>query len=123
MAREKAKAKMRATERMFVRGDVVRAPDPFGGHAGRPYIALSDDTHRFADEEAIYAAITTTPRSDAIPITDGYFIAGGLPVDPSYASPWALVTLKHDDVRDQEGTLDEQTTARIGGNAAHYVDP
>ncbi|MCH7660699.1 MAG: hypothetical protein IH933_09010 [Euryarchaeota archaeon] len=108
---------------MFSRGDVVKAPDPFGGHEGRPYIALSDDTHRFAGEEAIYAAITTTPRSEAIPITGSDFISGSLPVDPSFASPWALVTLKHDDVLKQEGTLDDQTTDRIGGNAAHYVDP
>lgn len=108
---------------MYSRGDVVKAPDPFGGHPSRPYIALSDDTHPFDTEEAIYAVITRTARSDAIPITSADFLSGGLPSDPSYASPWTLVTIKHDDVIDQEGTLDAKTTNRIGGNAAHYVDP
>ena len=107
---------------MYTRGDVVKAPDPFG-HPSRPFVVLSDDTHPFSDEEAIYAAITTTARSDAIPITEGDFLSGGLPDDPSYASPWALLTIKHADVMDQEGTLDAQTTDRIAGNAAHYVNP
>lgn len=107
---------------MYSRGDVVKAPDPFG-HPSRPFVALSDGTHPFANEEAIYAAITTTARSDAIPITGDDFLSGGLPVDPSYASPWVLLTIKHADVMDQDGTLDDQTTDRIAGNAAHYVNP
>lgn len=107
---------------MYSRGDVVTAPDPFGRHR-RPFVALSDDDHPFANEEAIYVAITTTARSDAIPITAADFLSGGLPIDPSYASPWVLVTLKHADVLDQEGTLSIPTTDRIAGNAAHYINP
>jgi hypothetical protein len=108
---------------MYTRGDVVKAPDPFGGHAGRPYLALSDDNHPFNDEEAIYAAITKTARSDAVPITASDFVSGSLPIDPSYASPWVLVTIKHDDVLNQFGRLDDRTTDRVAGNAGFYVDP
>lgn len=85
---------------MYTRGVVVKGPNPFSTATSRPYVALSDDTHPFADEEAIYAVITSTARLEAIPITDEDFQSGGLPVDPSYASPWALITFKHDDILD-----------------------
>lgn len=108
---------------MYTRGDVVKGPNHFSSDPNRPYIALNDDTHPFSGEKAIYAVITSTARSDAIPITADDFQSGGLRIDPSYASPWSLVTLKHDDILDQEGILIDQTTNRVAGNAAHYLDP
>lgn len=108
---------------MFSRGDVVKGPNPFSSDPVRPYIALSDGTHPFCRNEAVYAAVTSTPRSEAIPITAEDFESGGLPIDPSYASPWAILTFKHDDILEQEGVLNEQTTQRIAGDAARYVDP
>lgn len=108
---------------MYTRGDVVKGPNHFSSDPNRPYVALSNETHPFSDEEAIYAVVTSTARSDAIPITGGDFQSGSLRLDPSYASPWALVTLKHDDILDQEGVLTDQTTKRIAGNAAHYINP
>jgi mRNA interferase MazF len=108
---------------MYSRGEVVKGPNPFSADPARPYVVLSDDTHPFFQNEAIYAAITSTPRSEAIPITSNEFKSGGLPIDPSYVSPWALLTFKHDDILEQEGILTEQTMRRIGGNAAQYVNP
>lgn len=108
---------------MYERGDVIKAPDPFGGNAGRPYVVLSSDTHPFNAEEAVCAAITKTARSETIPITESDFLSGELPIDPSYASPWVLVTIKHADVLEQFRTLDDQTTDRVARNAALYVDP
>ena len=86
-------------------------------------MVLSSDTHPFNAEEAVCAAITKTARSETIPITESDFLSGELPIDPSYASPWVLVTIKHADVLEQFRTLDDQTTDRVARNAALYVDP
>lgn len=67
---------------MYSRGDVVKGPNHFSSADSRPYVALSDDTHPFSGEEAIYALVTTTSRPDAIPIADADFVSGGLPKDP-----------------------------------------
>lgn len=58
------------------RGAVITGPDLIGTHPDRSYIRLSDDTHPFNDEEALYAAVTTTPRSIAIPLTEDDFSTG-----------------------------------------------
>ncbi|MCH7661490.1 MAG: hypothetical protein IH933_13215 [Euryarchaeota archaeon] len=108
---------------MYSRGDVVKGPNPFSSDPVRPYVALSNDTHPFFRNETVYAAVTSTPRSEAIPITGENFESGGLPVDPSYASPWTILTFKHGDILEQEGVLSEETIRRIAGNAARYVDP
>ncbi|MFO8113900.1 MAG: hypothetical protein R6U01_00855 [Halorubrum sp.] len=59
------------------RGTVVKGPDLFSDNDFRPYIRINDDTHPFAEEEAVYVAATTTRRSAAIPLTDSDFVAGG----------------------------------------------
>lgn len=50
----------------YTRGAVVKGPDLLGDHDYRPYVCLSDDSHPFHDEEALYAAVTllgtTSPR-------------------------------------------------------------
>lgn len=63
----------------YSRGAVVKGPDLFAGHDYRPYVCLSDDMHPFSDEEALYAAVTTTRRSVAIPLSDSDFKSGGVP--------------------------------------------
>ena len=63
----------------YERGVVVKGPDLFADYDYRPYVCLSDDSHPFSDEEALYAAITTTSRDAAIPITDEDFTTGSLP--------------------------------------------
>ena len=57
----------------YDRGTVVKGPDLFADHPHRPYVCLSDDSHPFNDEEALYAASTTTRRAIAIPLGDDDF--------------------------------------------------
>ena len=38
----------------YGRGTVVKGPDLFADYDHRPYVCLSDDTHPFGDEEALY---------------------------------------------------------------------
>jgi len=102
------------------RGAVVKGPDLFADHDYRPYVRLSDETHPFDEEEALYVAITTTERPDAIPLTDEDFVTGGLP-RVSYANPWTIVSIRHADIDGEEGRLVGTTAEAIATAAAGYL--
>lgn len=104
----------------YTRGAVVKGPDLLGGHDYRPYVCLSDDSHPFNDEEALYAAGTTTPRAVAIPLGESDFVTGGLPRE-SYVNPWTVVVIRHADIEKEEGRLVEETTEKIAEEAAGYL--
>ncbi len=99
---------------------MVKGPDLFADYDYRPYVCLSDDIHPFSDEEALYAAITTTRRAVAIPLTDDDFTSGGLPRD-SYVNPWTIATIRHADIQHEEGRLVDATTETIAEEAAGYI--
>ncbi|EMA52847.1 hypothetical protein [Halococcus thailandensis] len=75
------------------RGHVLWAADPFKRAADteRPFVVLNDDTHPFADEQWIAAAVSTTPRPHALEITEENWTHGTLP-QQSHAYPWAIVS-------------------------------
>ena len=56
------------TEQPYTRGTVVKGPDLLGPHDYRPYVCPSTEDPPFRDEEAVYAVVTTTRRSAAIPL-------------------------------------------------------
>jgi mRNA-degrading endonuclease toxin of MazEF toxin-antitoxin module len=105
---------------LYDRGAVVKGPDLFADYDYRPYVCLSDDTHPFSDEEALYAAVTTTQRAVAIPLTDDDFTTGGLPRE-SYVNPWTIATIRHADIQHEEGRLVDTTTETIAQEAAGYI--
>jgi mRNA interferase MazF len=102
------------------RGAVVKGPDLFADNDFRPYVRINDDTHPFADEEAVYVAATTTRRSAAIPLTEDDFASGGLPRE-TYVNPWTVVTIRHADIHGSEGLLTEDTTEAIARATAGYL--
>ncbi|WP_311171124.1 hypothetical protein [Halobellus ordinarius] len=104
----------------YTRGAVVKGPDLLGDHDYRPYVCLSDDSHPFHGEEALYAAGTTTRRAVAIPLGDEDFVSGGLPQE-SYVNPWTVVVIRHADIENEEGRLVETTTEQIAEAAARYL--
>ena len=104
----------------YERGAVVKGPDLLADHDYRPYVCMSDRTHPFHDEEAVYVAVTTTRRSVAISLTDDDFVSGGLP-RRSYANPWTVVTIRHADVGRKEGHLVDATAEQIATEAAGYL--
>jgi mRNA-degrading endonuclease toxin of MazEF toxin-antitoxin module len=105
---------------LYDRGAVVKGPDLFADYEYRPYVCLSDDTHPFSDEEALYAAVTTTQRAVAIPLTDDDFTTGGLPRE-SYVNPWTIATIRHADIQHEEGRLVDATIETIAEEAAGYI--
>lgn len=104
----------------YTRGAVVKGPDLLGDHDSRPYVCLSDGSHPFHDEEALYAAVTTTRRAVAIPLGDDDFASGDLPRE-SYVNPWTVVVIRHADIEKEEGRLVETTTEKIAEEAAGYL--
>ena len=104
----------------YTRGAVVRGPDLLGDYDYRPYVCLSDDTHPFSDEEALYAAGTTTRRAIAIPLGEDDFLAGGLPRE-TYVNPWTVVPFRHADIHNEEGRLIKTTVDKIAEEAAGYL--
>jgi hypothetical protein len=109
-----------ARERQLRERGSRERPDVFGGLDHRPFVCLSDDSHPFSDEEALYAAVTTTRRSEAIPLTPEDFVDGGLPRD-SYVNPWTLTSFRHADIAGIEGILSENTTGTVAQVAATYL--
>ncbi|GAA0661247.1 hypothetical protein ACFQDG_08155 [Natronoarchaeum mannanilyticum] len=104
----------------YSRGAVVKGPDLLADHDYRPYVCLSDDTHPFADEESLYAAVTTTRRSVAIPLSDDDFASGTLPRE-SYVNPWTVVTIRNDDIHGVECHLVDDTVEKIANESAEYL--
>ena len=105
---------------MYERGVVLKGPDLFADADYRPYVCLSDDSYPFGDEEALYAAITTTERDAAIRLTADDFTVGGLPRE-SYVNPWTVVSIRHADITATEGQLTAATTDEIAQAAAGYL--
>ena len=105
---------------VYSRGAVVKGPDLLAEHNHRPYVCVSDDSHPFSDEEALYAAVTTTRRAVAIPLGDSDFSFGGLPRQ-SYVNPWTIVSIRHSDIQQEEGRLVEETIDKIAADAAGYL--
>jgi hypothetical protein len=67
------------TDQPYDRGTVVKGPDLLGPHDHRPYVCLSTAAPPFRDEEAVYAVVTTTRRSAAVPLASPDFTSGGGP--------------------------------------------
>jgi len=101
---------------------VVRGPDFLGPHDDRPYVVLSDDTHPFDQNECIVASFTRTARPTAIRIRPSDFVNGGFSDQaPSYVSPWAVLTLKDEVVKGEEGQLDSGIVDDIAREASKYM--
>lgn len=105
---------------MYERGSVVKGPDLFAEHDHRPYLCVSDESHPFSDEEALYVAITTTERAVAIPLLQHDFVTGGLPRE-SYANPWTVASIRHADISERLGQLTEEATDSIAEDVAGYI--
>jgi len=108
------------TDQPYPRGTVVKGQDLLGPHEHRPYVCLSSEDPPFRDEEAVYAVVTTTRRSAAVPLAENDFTGGELPRE-SYVNPWVLVTIKHSDIQDIEGHLKENTVDKIAREAATHL--
>ena len=103
----------------YSRGDVLWHSAPFR-EGGRPYVVLSDEHHPFYGEEYLVAGVTTTERDGAIELTPNMWAEGGAP-KRSWASPWYILTLKHETVTDRLGRITTETTNQIAQELMRLV--
>lgn len=106
----------------YDQGTVVVATDPFGRGRHRPWIVVSNATHPFDEEECLAVAVTTTARERAISVSSEAFTQGGLPRE-SYASPWVVMTLKHDSITHTTGRVSGTVLARLTDEIGGSVTP
>lgn len=105
----------------FLRGDVVWHPAPFKPPPReRPFLVLSDEgTHPFHGAEYAVVGLTTSARPPAIRL-DNRVWSTGAPGD-SFASPWYLFTIKHDDINRPKGALNQDATDAVATAVASTV--
>jgi mRNA-degrading endonuclease toxin of MazEF toxin-antitoxin module len=103
----------------YTRGDVVWHPAPFRD-GGRPYVVVSGDDHPFHGEEYLVAGVTTTEREGAVSLPPEAWAAGGAP-EPSWVSPWYVLTVKHATIDERLGRLTPDATDAIAEAIARLV--
>ena len=109
------------TDVPFQRGDVVWHPAPFKSKpAERPFLILSGSSHPFHGSEYAVVGLTRTERPAAITINQTAWEMGD-PGTESYASPWYLFTLKHDNIIRPKGSLTPETTQKVAAAVASLI--
>jgi len=104
----------------FDRGHVVHHPAAFK-NGGRPYMVLSSAaTHPFHGEEYLVAGCTTTEREQAIALPETVWTVGQ-PAEPTWVSPWYLMTLKHANIEYGVGEIEPATVDRVARAVARQV--
>ncbi|MEZ3144163.1 type II toxin-antitoxin system PemK/MazF family toxin [Halobaculum sp. MBLA0143] len=106
---------------LFIRRDVVWHPAPFkSGPQERPYVVLTDSNHPFYGEEYGVVALTRTNRPPAVELSAEAWALGD-PGGESYASPWYIFTLKHEDVIRPKGRLADTAVDRIAERVGEMI--
>lgn len=73
----------------YAQGSVVIAPATFK-QGYRPYLVVSNEERPFYGDRYTVAVVTSTERSEAVPLTRESLAEGELMTYPSYVSPWSL---------------------------------
>lgn len=105
------------------RGHVLWAADPFeiDSAVERPLIVLSNDTHPFHGEQWIAAAVSTTPRPQALEITDESWAHGTLP-QRSHAYPWAVISPRIEHIDYVIGSVTDTFVAEVVTEVSRYIE-
>jgi len=104
---------------MYRRGTVVIASDPFGNTPRRPYLVVSDESHPFAGEQYIALRISTKTYDPSIPLA-GTYVEGRLDRE-SVVAPWAVVSLRDENIERAVARVAESITARAATRMAGFV--
>ena len=105
------------------RGHVLWATDPFKADIDveRPLVVLSNDTHPFDGEQWIAVAVSTTPRPQALELTDDGWAHGTLP-QRSYAYPWAVVSPRIEYIDYVVGRVTDGFVDDLAAAVAGYIE-
>lgn len=109
------------SEDAFARGDVVWHPAPFKSRPSeRPFLILSDTSHPFYGAEYAVVGLTRTNRPPAVELDRAAWDLGD-PGEASYASPWYIFTIKHDNIIRAKGALTNPATDEVAAAVAAII--
>lgn len=96
----------------YAQGSVVIAPATFKqGH--RPYVIVSNEERPFHGDRYTVAVVTSTERSEAVPLTRESLTEGELLTYPSYVSPWSLHVFPDREITKRVAQVGEETIADV----------
>jgi mRNA interferase MazF len=105
----------------FQRADVVKHPAPFKNPpTDRFFVIINDSSHPFHGQEYAVVALTSKQRPETIEITPSDWRFGG-PSGNSYASPWYVLTIKHADITNAQGSVTASMADTIASETASYL--
>lgn len=104
----------------YSRGQIVKGPDLFGQSKFRPWLLVSDNSHPFGNQEGLWAVVTTTSRSIAVPLGSSDFESGPLSKQ-SYVNPWNITTIKFADMYNVEAKVSDSVVDQVARDAANYM--
>ena len=104
------------------RGDVVRSSDPFklGEDRQRPWLILNDESHPFADQQYVAAAVSTKAYDDSIALEPDVWEVGGVPRE-SFVSPWAIHSPRIEDIVAWQGRVTDELVDDVVDNLVTYL--
>ena len=109
------------SENPIERGDVVWHPAPFKSRPSeRPFLILSDSSHPFHGSEYAAVGLTRTNRPPAVELDQAAWELGD-PGERSYASPWYVFTIKHDNIVRPKGALTATATNEVAEAVAAMI--
>lgn len=105
----------------YAQGSVVIAPATFKqGH--RPYVVVSNEERPFHGDRYTVAVVTSTKRSEAVPLTRESLREGELLTYPSYASPWSLHVFPDREITKRVAQVGEETMEDIARGIRRITD-
>jgi mRNA-degrading endonuclease toxin of MazEF toxin-antitoxin module len=104
----------------YAQGSVVLAPATFKS-GRRPYLIVSNSNRPFFGDRYTVAVITSTERSEAVPILEDTLTEGQLKTYPSYVSPWSLHVFPDQEITKRVAQVDDSTMEAVARKIAEYT--
>jgi len=76
-------------------------------------VVVSNDERPFYGDRYTVAVVTTTERSDAVPLTRESLTEGELLTYPSYVSPWSLHVFPDREISKRVAQVSDETMADV----------
>lgn len=106
----------------YAHGSVVLAPASFKGGL-QPYPVVSNANRPYFGEEYTVAVITTRSRSEAVELLESRLTDGRLVEFPSYANPWSLHVVQHDEIRRRVAQVSDDVLEEVADRAHETLRP
>lgn len=109
-------------ETPFRRGHVVLSEEPT--KRVRPFVVLSNSTQLHRSEGYIVVPLATSSGKNAIKLAASDWTIGGPSSDiETFALPWSLQSIKHEDIQRGLGAIDTKQVDEIAATIYELISP